>query len=113
MAETDAFGHEEKYSKRFTIGGGNIASIQQNIEDTLESSEKLLRNKERAEYLASQLNDSIIINGDGLDEEVLNEANFGNKVNITNDDEDNLMVSVLLKNLQKIRRILMTKEQWH
>ena len=52
----------------------------------------------RAEYLANQLNDTIVINGDGLDEEVLTEANLDEAETVlalTNDDEDNLMVSVL------------------
>ena len=57
------------------------------------------KNKERAEYLANNLNNTIIINGDGLDEEALNEANLGESETVlalTNDDEDNLMVSVLV-----------------
>ena len=109
MAETlAAFGHEEKISKKILIiGGGNIGfNLAKNIEDTLESVRVKIveKNKERAEYLASQLNDSIIINGDGLDEEVLNEANLGEAetvLAITNDDEDNLMVSVLVEKFAK------------
>ena len=60
--------------------------------------------KQRAEYLASELNDSIIINGDGLDEEVLVEANLEEAETVlalTNDDEDNLMVSVLVEKFAK------------
>ncbi len=109
MAETlAAFGHEEKISKKILIiGGGNIGfNLAKNIEDTLDSVRVKIveKNKERAEYLASQLNDSIIINGDGLDEEVLNEANLGEAetvLAITNDDEDNLMVSVLVEKFAK------------
>ena len=62
------------------------------------------KNKERAEYLASQLNDTIVINGDGLDEEVLAEANMEESETVlalTNDDEDNLMVSVLVEKFTK------------
>ena len=48
--------------------------------------------------------------------EVLIEANLQEAETVlalTNDDEDNLMVSVLVrKNLQKMKKILMTKEQW-
>ena len=62
------------------------------------------KNKERAEFLANQLNDAIVINGDGLDEEVLTEANLGEAETVlalTNDDEDNLMVSVLVEKFAK------------
>ena len=60
--------------------------------------------KERAEYLANELNDTIVINGDGLDEEVLTEANLDEAETVlalTNDDEDNLMVSVLVEKFAK------------
>ena len=62
------------------------------------------KNKDRAEYLANQLNDTIVINGDGLDEEVLTEANLDEAETVlalTNDDEDNLMVSVLVEKFAK------------
>ena len=48
----------------------NIFLATKNIEETLETVRVKIveKNKLRAEYLASQLNDAIIINGDGLDE---------------------------------------------
>ncbi len=109
MAETlEAFGHEEKISKKILIiGGGNIGfNLAKNIEETLESVRVKIveKNKERAEFLANQLNDAIVINGDGLDEEVLTEANLGEAETVlalTNDDEDNLMVSVLVEKFAK------------
>ncbi len=109
MAETlEAFGHEEKISKKILIiGGGNIGyNLAKNIEDTLETVRVKIveKNKDRAEYLANELNDTIIINGDGLDEEVLAEANLDESETVlalTNDDEDNLMVSVLVEKFAK------------
>jgi trk system potassium uptake protein TrkA len=50
------------------------------------------------------LNNTIIINGNGLDEETLEEANLGEAETVlalTNDDEDNLMVSVLVEKFAK------------
>ena len=64
----------------------------------------LKKKKDRAEFLANQLNNTIIINGDGLDEESLIEANLGEAETVlalTNDDEDNLMVSVLVEKFAK------------
>ena len=79
---------------------------RKNIEETLDTTRVKIveKNKERAEYLASQLNDTIVINGDGLDEEVLTEANMEEAETVlalTNDDEDNLMVSVLVEKFTK------------
>ena len=81
MAETlEAFGHNEKISKKILIiGGGNIGyNLAKNLEESLDSVRVKIveKNKERAEYLASELNNTIVINGDGLDEEVLVEANL-------------------------------------
>ena len=109
MAETlEAFGHEEKISKKILIiGGGNIGyNLAKNIEETLETVRVKIveKNKERAEYLANELNDTIVINGNGLDEEVLTEANLDESETVlalTNDDEDNLMVSVLVEKFAK------------
>ena len=109
MEETlKVFGHNEKKSNKILIiGGGNIGfNLAKNIEETLETVRVKIveKNKERAEFLANQLNDAIVINGDGLDEEVLTEANLGEAETVlalTNDDEDNLMVSVLVEKFAK------------
>ena len=108
-AETlEAFGHTEKVSKKILIvGGGNIGfNLAKNIEETLDAARVKIveKDKERAEFLASELNNTIVINGNGLDEEVLAEANLGEAETVlalTNDDEDNLMVSVLVEKFAK------------
>ena len=112
MAETlKAFGHEEKISKKILIiGGGNIGyNLAKNIEETLDTVRVKIveKDKKRAEYLAQELNDTIIINGNGLDEEVLTEANLEEAETVlalTNDDEDNLMVSVLVEKFAKDKK---------
>ena len=117
MAETlEAFGHNEKISKKILIiGGGNIGyNLAKNLEESLDSVRVKIveKNKERAEYLASELNNTIVINGDGLDEEVLIEANLEEAETVlalTNDDEDNLMVSVLVEKFAKDEKNLEDK----
>ncbi len=109
MEETlEAFGHEEKISKKILIvGGGNIGfNLAKNIEESLDEVRvKIIeKNKDRAEFLANELNNTIVINGDALDEEVLVEANLEESETVlalTNDDEDNLMVSVLVEKFAK------------
>jgi len=109
MTETlEAFGHNEKVSKKILIvGGGNIGfNLAKNLEESIDSVRiKIIeKSKVRAEFLAKELNNSIVINGDALDEEVLTEANLEEAETVlalTNDDEDNLMVSVLVEKFAK------------
>ena len=102
------FGHNEKISNKILIiGGGNIGfNLAKNLEESFDSTRvKIIeKNKERAELIASELNNTIVINGDALDEEVLLEANIDEAqtvLSLTNDDEDNLMVSVLVEKFAK------------
>ncbi len=108
-----AFGHTEKISSKILIiGGGNIGlNLAKNIEQSFDSARiKIIeKNKERAEFIANELNNSIIINGNGLDEDVLEEANLEEietVLALTNDDEDNLMVSVLVEKFSKDKRTM-------
>ena len=103
-----AFGHNEKISNKILIiGGGNIGfNLAKNLEESFDSARvKIIeKNKERAELIASGLNNTIVINGNALDEEVLMEANIDEVQTVlalTNDDEDNLMVSVLVEKFAK------------
>ena len=109
----DAFGHNEKISNKFLIiGGGNIGfNLAKNLEISRESARiKIIeKNKERAEYIANELNNSLVINGNGLEEDVLKEANIDESETVlalTNDDEDNLMVSVLVEKFSKDKRTM-------
>jgi len=108
-----AFGHNEKISNKILIiGGGNIGfNLAKNIEATFDSARlKIIeKNKERAEFLANELSNTIIINGNGLDEDVLNEVNLDEVetvIALTNDDEDNLMVSVIVEKFSKDKRTM-------
>ncbi len=117
----EAFGHNDPISKKILlIGGGNIGY---NLAKYIESSPNdtrlkiIEKNKDRAEFLASELSNTIVINGDGLDEDVLKEANLDETetvIAITNDDEDNLMVGVLVEKFSKNKRtmVLTTKPNY-
>ena len=102
------FGHNEKISNKILIiGGGNIGfHLAKNLEESFDSTRvKIIeKNKERAELIASELNNTIVINGDALDEEILIEANIDEVQTVlalTNDDENNLMISVLVEKFAK------------
>ena len=114
MNETlKAFGHNEKISSKILIiGGGNIGlHLAKNIEKTFEDARlKIIeKNKERAEFLAKELSNTIVINGNGLDEDILAEVNLEDVetvIALTNDDEDNLMVSVIVEKFSKNKRTM-------
>jgi len=109
----EAFGHNEKISKKILIiGGGNIGfNLAKNIESNFDEARiKIIeKDKDRAEFIAKELNNTIVINGNGLDEEVLAEANLEDVETVlalTNDDEDNLMVSVVVEKFSKNKRTM-------
>ncbi len=114
-----AFGHDEKKAKKvLIIGGGNIGyNLAKNLETDSEGVRVKIveKNKERAEFIANELNNTIVINGDGLDENVLKEANIEEAetiLSLTNDDEDNVMLSVLAeKNNPNKRTIALVSKQ--
>ena len=98
------FGHEELQTKKVVIiGGGNIGySLAQLIENSNEniSIELIEANKSRAEFLATNLNRVNITNGDGLENQILEEVDTsesGYCIAVTEDDEVNILSSLLAK----------------
>lgn len=99
-----AFGHEESEARRLLIlGGGNIGLfLAQEIErDYSWVRAKIVESKvERAEYVASMLSRTVVLQGNVLDNEILEEAGVATAdtvVAVTNDDETNILASLLAK----------------
>jgi len=99
-----AFGHEEKEAHRVIIvGGGNIGLyLAQSVEaSNRRVNLKLIElDKRRAELVAQTLQRTVVIHGDALDTEVLEEANVRateTVVAVSNDDEVNILASLLAK----------------
>ena len=108
-----AFGHEEKIAKKILIiGGGNIGfNLAKNLEQSLDGVRiKIIeKNKDRAQQIASDLENSIVIHGDGLDEDILKEANIEEietVLSLTNDDENNVMACVLAEKSSSNKRTI-------
>jgi len=99
-----AFGHEETEARRLLIfGAGNIGLF---LAQQLEREFPWVRAKliesdlERAEVVAGLLENTVVLQGDVLDPEILEEANAGaaeTVVAVTNDDETNILASLLAK----------------
>ena len=98
------FGHEEKEAGHVVIvGGGNIGrNLVSSIRETYpEMSLKLIEvNAERAEKLSHELEDVLVLNGSGLDQNLLKEVNISQTdtmIAVTDDDETNLLSSLLAR----------------
>ncbi len=99
-----AFGHEEQEIKRIVIiGGGNVGLfLAQQIErQHAKLNVKIIEaSAERAIAIAEQLERTVVIHGDALDNEILQESGIGTAdvtVAVANDDEVNILSSLLAK----------------
>ena len=93
---------EPAYKRVMIAGGGNIgAGLARSLEKNHQV--KLIEhNPKRAAYLASQLQDTLVFVGDSSDQELLTEEHidqFDVFIAVTNDDEANIMSSLLAKRL--------------
>lgn len=107
-----AFGHEEPEARRIlVVGGGNIGlvlaeEIEQHYPGT--SARIIEFDRDRARFIAQKLPGTTVINGDGLDPNILAEANVGQTetvVCVTNDDEGNILGSLLARSYGSQRAI--------
>jgi len=99
-----AFGHEEVETRRtIIIGGGNIGLyLATLIEENFPGMNvKLIElDEKRADTAGQTLEKSVVLHGDALDPEILNEANVAHTetvVAVTNEDEINILSSLLAK----------------
>jgi len=99
-----AFGHEEPEARRIVvIGGGNIGlQLAEDIEAAEEGGRVRLieLDKERAEFVAQNCARTIVLHGDALDPEILDESGVSRSdtiVAVTDDDEVNILASLLAK----------------
>ena len=97
-----AFGLEEKpISKLLIIGGGNIGfNIAKELEENKSNIAVTIieQNLDRSSKIADNLNNTLVLNGDGLDQDLLDEANISSTdmiLALTDDDETNIIVSAI------------------
>ena len=100
----EIFGKVSRKQERIVIvGGGNVGLA---VARALEARKQKVRvkiielNRERAEFAADQLSRTIVLHGDGMDMELLTEANIQSAdaiLAVTDDDKTNMLVSVRAK----------------
>lgn len=107
-----AFGHEESQARRLMVlGGGNIGLYLAHHLEEVEPHAvlKLLeRDKVRADVCAKALTRTQVFNGDVLDRDILEEAGIDTietVMAVTNDDETNVLASLLAKRFSVERAI--------
>jgi len=83
-------------------GGGNIGLRLALALEERYSVRVIEHNKRRCELIAARLGEALVLNGDTTDEELLESENIGEMdlfVAVTNDDENNIMSSLLAKRM--------------
>ncbi len=100
------FGHEEPEASRVVIaGGGNIGLYVARALEKRQSNTRIKlieASRERAVAIADELKRSVILHGSALDQVILDEADVGSAdtmVALTNEDEVNILASVMAKKL--------------
>ena len=104
------FFHEKGVTKTITIiGGGNVGKmLAENLEDARLKVKIIEKNYARCEKISEDLSNTLIINGDGTDLSLLNEEEIIDSdvvVSVTNNDEKNLLCSLLAKQLG-VKRVI-------
>ena len=100
------FGKEAPEPKNIVLaGGGNIGKyLAQSIEEHLPKSRLVVveNSKEKAESLANELDNGIVLHGNALEENILNEANVSGAdlmLSVTNDDQVNILSALMAKRM--------------
>jgi len=93
---------ESPYRRVIIAGGGNIGTRLAREIDQHYRVKVIEKNRDRCESLAQQLGRSVVLHGDASDRELLVEENIEATdvfIALTNDDEANVMASMLAKRL--------------
>ena len=98
------FFHEKEVVKSVAIiGGGTVGRMLAKTLEKLKIKTKIIeKNHERCEYLSENLSSTLVINGDGTNMKLLDEEEIGSAdvvIGVTNNDERNLLCSLLSKQL--------------
>ena len=95
--------HAEPVRKVLVIGGGRIGyRLAAKLEEQSIYCKVIDRSAERCAALAERLNKSVVLHGDGSDQSLLSEENVGDMdvvVTLTNDEETNILSSLLSRRL--------------
>jgi len=116
----DIFGKSTKKQERIIIvGGGNVGlAVAQALETRAERvrAKVIEKSRARAELAADALNRTIVLNGDGLSLELLDEAEVARAdaiLVVTDDDKTNILVAVRAKQIGCPMAIALVNDPYH
>ncbi len=100
----EIFGKETKATKRAVIvGGGRISErLARALEDKSIHTKIIEKDQDRCRELADKMNKAVVLHGDGSDQSLLQEENIHDVdvlITLTNDEETNILVSLLGKRM--------------
>jgi len=102
MMMAELRGHDKPYKRVMIAGGGNIGSRLANAIEHKHQVKIIDRNRDRCEKLSDSLHRTIVLHGNASDKELLLSENIDSCdvfCALTNDDEANIMSSLLAKRL--------------
>ena len=95
--------HEEPMRRVLIVGGGRIGlRLARLLEEKSVHTKIIEKNPERCSELAEKLNKTVVLCGDGSDQGLLSEENIQDMdaaITLTNDEETNILVSLLAKRM--------------
>ena len=103
------FHEKEQVKSAAIIGGGNVGAMLAKSLDDLKIKTKIIeKDYERCQFLSQILERTMIIHGDGTNLKILDEEDIGSSdivISVTNNDERNLLCSLLCKQLG-VKRVI-------
>ncbi len=95
--------HEEPMRRALIVGGGRIGlRLARLLEEKSVHTKIIEKNPDRCAELAEKLNKTVVLCGDGSDQGLLSEENIQDMdaaITLTNDEETNILVSLLAKRM--------------
>ncbi|MEE8400351.1 MAG: Trk system potassium transporter TrkA [Desulfobacterales bacterium] len=95
--------HADPVRRVLIVGGGRLAyRLAKVLEEKSIATKLIERNQDRCVSLAERLSKTVVLHGDGSDQSLLSEENVADMdvvVSLTNDEETNILVSLLAKQM--------------
>lgn len=103
------FHEKEQVKSAAIIGGGNVGYMLAKSLEMMKIKTKIIeKDYNRCEFLSAELDKTLVINGDGTNLKLLDEEEIGSSdvvISVTNNDERNLLCSLLVKQLG-VKRVI-------
>jgi len=101
--------HMQPIRRVLIVGGGNVGfRLASLLEERSVHTKLIEKDRDRCNFLAEHLNNVIILQGDGSDQELLQEENIQDMdvvITLTGDEETNILTSLLAKRMGAMKTV--------